>query len=756
MDGVLDISRTAPGTLEALAAVARDSAEAAIERSLAAARELLGMELAYVAEADGDEFRFHAVDGDATPFGGLAAGVRIPRHDTLCDRMLAGTLHNVVPDVANDPSANGANGAAPVGAYVGVPVQLGDGTVYGSLCCVSTQPTPALLERDARLLEVLARLIADQIDRERQQRRSARLEGGASAGQALLAALKARERYTAEHSEAVVRLASTVAEQLGLADDEVVQVSQVALLHDVGKLGVPEAILQKPGSLTDAEWRIMRSHPEIGERVVASIPSLAHLAPAIRAEHERWDGGGYPDGLAGTLIPLASRICLACDAWHAMTSDRPYRAALSDDEARAELKRNAGAQFCPRTAAALLAVLDGAPAAAIAPSVPDPTAQPESELRALIAVAGAVAAAHRLEDVLEVVAEETRRVVGASSVSISRWEREHDRVRTLINVGELGPGEERFPTSETYELADFPLAAQLLREGASYVISRGDADLGAHDRQLLDALDKGSYIGVPVIFDGRTWGKLEAFANVGARPFTHRHVPFVEAIAGQVGAAIGRAELFSHVNALAYSDPLTGLGNRRALDERLELSAERGAQLAIAFCDLDGLKQINDTLGHDAGDRAIRRAADALAAAAATCPGASVCRVGGDEFCIVLEGHGTDVAAALATAAGSALAAADEPLALSCGVAALRPGSRPADLFRAADAAQYAAKREGRGRVVIAQGDLPDSSPAADRRSARDSTAAETRALAERLLDAIAGAPEGERVDRITRALQRA
>ena len=261
------------------------------------------------------------------------------------------------------PGARGATGSPGVGAYVGVPVRLGDGTVYGSLCCVSTQPTPALRERDARLLEVLARIIADQIERERQQRRSARLEGEASAGQALLAALKARERYTAEHSEAVVELATAVAEQLGLSDER-------------GRPGRPGRAAARrrqarrargdpaeAGRADDAEWRIMRSHPAIGERVVGSIPSLAHLAPAVRAEHERWDGAGYPDGLAGTAIPLASRICLACDAWHAMTSDRPYRAALSDAEARAELERHAGTQFCPRTVDALLAVLDGRPAA---------------------------------------------------------------------------------------------------------------------------------------------------------------------------------------------------------------------------------------------------------------------------------------------------------------------------------------------------------------------------------------------------------
>ncbi len=374
------------------------------------------------------------------------------------------------------------------------------------------------------------------------------------------------------------------------------------------------------------------------------------------------------------------------------------------------------------------------------------------ELRALIAVAGAVAAAHRLEDVLEVVAEQTRRVVGASSVSISRWEREHERVRTLINVGELGAGEERFPTGETYDLAEYPLAARLLREGVSYVVSRGDAGLPASDRALLDVLDKDSYIGVPVIFDGRTWGKLEAFATVGAEPFTRAHVPFLEAIAGQVGAAIGRAELFSRVNALAYADPLTGLGNRRALDDRLEQAVERDWPLAIAFCDLDGLKRINDGQGHEAGDHAIRRAADALAAAADGQPGASVYRVGGDEFCLVLEGGGADGAHALAVDASAALAGGADPLSLSCGVAEMRPGTRPADLFRAADAAQYRAKREGLGVVVAGDERLAAT---AGRREHRDRTCSEIHALADRLLAELAALPDAERAGHLARALAR-
>ena len=102
----------------------------------------------------------------------------------------------------------------------------------------------------------------------------------------------------------------------------------------------------------------MRTHPIASERLINDVPGLAHLAPSIRAEHERWDGGGYPDGLAGEEIPIASRITLVCDAWHAMTSDRPYRKALPLEVAREELRKNLGGQFCPQAGQALLSLLD--------------------------------------------------------------------------------------------------------------------------------------------------------------------------------------------------------------------------------------------------------------------------------------------------------------------------------------------------------------------------------------------------------------
>ncbi|MCB0866318.1 MAG: PAS domain S-box protein [Solirubrobacterales bacterium] len=174
---------------------------------------------------------------------------------------------------------------------------------------------------------------------------------------ALVAALEARDLYTAEHSRSVVELAGGVARRLALDDATVATVQRVAALHDVGKVAVPDAILQKRGPLSPSEWELMRQHPAVGERIVASTRTLAHLAAPIRAEHERWDGKGYPDGLSGEEIPIASRITLACDAFHAMTSDRPYRAAMAPAEAEAELEANAGTQFDPTIVEALLAEL---------------------------------------------------------------------------------------------------------------------------------------------------------------------------------------------------------------------------------------------------------------------------------------------------------------------------------------------------------------------------------------------------------------
>ena len=176
--------------------------------------------------------------------------------------------------------------------------------------------------------------------------------------EALCAALSARDGYTGEHSAETLELVRAVTDQLDLPIDQVETIADVALLHDIGKIGIPNEVLHEPGKLNDAQWEIMKQHPVIGERIVARIPGLESVAQAIRHEHERWDGRGYPDGLKGDSIPLASRIVLVCDAFHAMTSDRPYREAMPIEDARAELVRHAGTQFDPVVVGALLSSLD--------------------------------------------------------------------------------------------------------------------------------------------------------------------------------------------------------------------------------------------------------------------------------------------------------------------------------------------------------------------------------------------------------------
>jgi HD-GYP domain-containing protein (c-di-GMP phosphodiesterase class II) len=153
---------------------------------------------------------------------------------------------------------------------------------------------------------------------------------------------------------------------LGLHAEQADRIAHAALLHDVGKLAVPNEILHKPGPLTPEEWERMAEHPVAGERILLRIPDLTEIAPIVRHEHEHWDGSGYPDRLEGRLIPIGSRIILACDAYHAMITDRPYRAAMSPREAADELRRGAGTQFDPDVVEALLDLLGHAP-----PQVPN-------------------------------------------------------------------------------------------------------------------------------------------------------------------------------------------------------------------------------------------------------------------------------------------------------------------------------------------------------------------------------------------------
>jgi diguanylate cyclase (GGDEF)-like protein/putative nucleotidyltransferase with HDIG domain len=191
---------------------------------------------------------------------------------------------------------------------------------------------------------------------------------------ALAEALTERDRYTGEHSESVVELVASVAQGLGLGPREIAHIKAAALLHDIGKVAIPDNILNKPGPLDDDEWVVMREHPVVGERILRAIPGMGSIARIVRHEHERFGGGGYPDGIAGEEIPIGARIILACDAYHAMTSDRPYRKSIGHAEAVRELVENAGTQFDPCVTEVLIGALYGQRQGGAAPGEPVATA----------------------------------------------------------------------------------------------------------------------------------------------------------------------------------------------------------------------------------------------------------------------------------------------------------------------------------------------------------------------------------------------
>jgi len=190
-----------------------------------------------------------------------------------------------------------------------------------------------------------------------EQKRGGRKSPGHQSAEVLMGVVEERDRELGEHAAGVAELAHKVALRLGLSLDEADDVAHAAQLHDIGKVGVPDAILGKPGALSEDELAFIHRHTLIGERIVRRAPALAGVARLVRSSHERWDGAGYPDGLAGTAIPLGARIVSVCDAFDAMVSDRPYRGGLQAADALVELRRCAGEQFDPAAVDALIAVM---------------------------------------------------------------------------------------------------------------------------------------------------------------------------------------------------------------------------------------------------------------------------------------------------------------------------------------------------------------------------------------------------------------
>jgi diguanylate cyclase (GGDEF)-like protein len=334
----------------------------------------------------------------------------------------------------------------------------------------------------------------------------------------------------------------------------------------------------------------------------------------------------------------------------------------------------------------------------------------ETRIRSLAAMARALGRSEALFRLLEIAAEEAMIAVGAASVSVSRLEPGTSTVRTIVNVGILGPTEERWPDSEIYDMDDFANLAVLSEERRPWRASLDDPLSDARERTLLTELGKHCAIGSPIVVDGQLWGEFYATREQGQLDFGSLDVSYMEALMAILGGAISRSLREESLEQLAYRDPLTGLLNRRALDERatqaFEVAAGARRTVTVVSLDINRLKEVNDTLGHLAGDQLIQSVSRALTTEFSVLAGSLVARVGGDEFTVLSSGHDPVQVVAVADRLCARTWRFGPGAGVSAGAATVTvthgTDLTPAMLFAAADQAQYVAKHGRLSSTVVA------------------------------------------------------
>ena len=483
--------------------------------------------------------------------------------------------------------------------------------------------------------------------------------------EALAGAIDAKDQMTKSHILRVQFYASGLAQAIGMSAHDLKALRTAALLHDIGKLAVPEYILSKPGPLTPEEFQKVRIHPQVGAEIIAGVPFPYPVAPLILNHHERWDGKGYPGGLAGEDIPVGARILSIVDYYDAVTSERPYHNALSREGAASVLAHEAGRALDPTLVGIFLerlpALVAGCEAAypssrqpraleliGTAEAVPhelraaayENIGLAHREIYALYEIAQSMGTSLGIEDTMALVSSKLTKIIPWSGCALYIQQADTRALLCRYATGVDAP-----------RLIDTQIQ---LGEGLSGWVARNRRTLvNASPRVEFEAagltgdLRVLSAIVCPLHLGDRFIGSLALF-HTEPDCYTDDHRRLIGSVAEQAGAVIHNAIAFEQAQEDSLTDPLTALPNRRSLFARLthELSrAERlKSELAIIVLDIDEFKRINDTYGHHVGDDALREVASALRE---TLRQYDLCvRFAGDEFIVVITDAGRDTAEA--------------------------------------------------------------------------------------------------------------
>jgi diguanylate cyclase (GGDEF)-like protein len=436
----------------------------------------------------------------------------------------------------------------------------------------------------------------------------------------LMSTIVARDHYREDHQRKIAADAVAIGERLQLTENELRDLRYASLFHSLGKIGVPAAILSKPGPLTPEEKKIMQEHPILGGRILESIRFLRGVVPIVRHANERWDGAGYPDALTGEQIPLTARILAVAIAFESMLADRPYRPARREDQALAEIKGMSGKWYDPTVVNAFVAMIE---ARGVIHAAEDEVQTTSRELAILAELTPEFHTILDLQQLLDRTLVVLQRAVPGASLTILLHDEQTDELvaRAVAGGWTTVDSPSRIPT-------DRGISGWVFNHREGQIVD----DVRADPRYIGDARVRSELV-VPLVSRGRTVGVL-VLSHQAVAAFSKRDLTLMETVGAQIAAQIEVAELHERLKRAANTDALTGIHNYRYFYDRLEeevARAERHQQpLAVAFFDIDELKKVNDTYGHLAGNEVLRMLGQSISERVRTEDVPA--RYGGDEF----------------------------------------------------------------------------------------------------------------------------